>query len=260
MPLASTLFNEKVTLGYAYIRWFPNERRLQRMAVLGVIILDFLYTAVALEVTWEQLISCRRGISDACAEGNSWESFIGISMATLITYSVQMFYCYRVWIVSGKNRIITGLVATLAGIQLIFGAICSSIMIVTRALDALFTKPYIPALSVGASAMCDIIILGSMVFYLRESRTGVRRSGNRMHRMVVLFVLMGFLTCLFATLVVISYVSKGAFWEAAPGEMLPKLYVNSMLMALNARKITEEQDGPRPGPEILVPTIRVDTV
>ncbi|KAF8439393.1 hypothetical protein L210DRAFT_383798 [Boletus edulis BED1] len=62
--------------GYAYIRWFPNERRLQRMAVLGVIILDFLYTAVALEVTWEQLISCRRGISDACAEGNSWESFV----------------------------------------------------------------------------------------------------------------------------------------------------------------------------------------
>ncbi|KAF8439389.1 hypothetical protein L210DRAFT_975023 [Boletus edulis BED1] len=176
------------------------------------------------------------------------------------------FYCYRVWIVSGKNRIITGLVllrfpgnSRWNSIDIWSNMFEYHIRIVTRALDALFTKPYIPALSVGASAMCDIIILGSMVFYLRESRTGVRRytlnqkSNNTLNSN-------DDPSSLFATLVVISYVSKGAFWEAAPGEMLPKLYVNSMLMALNARKITEEQDGPRPGPEILVPTIRVDTV
>ncbi|KAF8555933.1 hypothetical protein OG21DRAFT_1507159 [Imleria badia] len=244
--------------GFAYVQWFPDERRLLKTVVLSIIIVDVVQTSMTLGVAWWQFISCRRNLSYACTVENTWQSLVAVPTAGLVTIGVQMFYCYRVWIVSGKNRIVAGSVAILAGIQLILGATCSGFMITIGTVDILFTNPYLPT-SYGASALCDIIITVSMIYYLREGRTGIKRSGNRLKRMMVLFVHMGLLTSLAAVSISLSYVSKGALWLAVPGEVIPKLYVNSMLAVLNARKtICRDNEESEPTPEIVVPTIRID--
>ncbi|KAF8555934.1 hypothetical protein OG21DRAFT_1507161 [Imleria badia] len=215
--------------GLAYVQWFPNERRLLKTL-----------TSMTLGVAWWQFISCRRNLSYACTVENTW--WIAVPTGSLVGFGVQMFYCYRVWMVSDKNRILSGSVVCLIAIGTI---------------EILFTNPYLPA-SFGASALCDIIITVSMIYYLREGRTGVKRSGNRLKRMMVLFVHMGLLTSLTSLCIAISYLSKGALWPDIPCEVIPKLYVNSMLAVLNARKTIRKDDEGEPRPVIVVPTIQID--
>ncbi|KIJ68807.1 hypothetical protein HYDPIDRAFT_25062 [Hydnomerulius pinastri MD-312] len=92
---------------------------------------------------------------------------IDLLLQFVIPYIVQCFYGSRLWIMSNKNVLLTGSVLFLSTTQIVFG------LGTTFGLNVPNT-PLRTAFA-GTGVLCDLIITGSVYFYLRPSRSGVKR-------------------------------------------------------------------------------------
>ncbi|KIJ10785.1 hypothetical protein PAXINDRAFT_101915 [Paxillus involutus ATCC 200175] len=92
-----------------------------------------------------------------------------------------------------------------------------------------------------SSAICDAIITSSVYYYLRPARTGIVRKGNIIKRLNFVFIQMGLLSFINALAVVLLYSIQdrllGQYLTAAPGIILGKSYVNSMLAVSASKKL-----------------------
>ncbi|KIJ13140.1 hypothetical protein PAXINDRAFT_14040 [Paxillus involutus ATCC 200175] len=108
--------------------------------------------------------------------------------------------------------------------------------------------------SAVASATCDAIITSSVFYYLRPGRTGFIRRGNIIKRLNLVFIQMGLLSFINVLALVILDGQDGQYLTAAPGVVLSKTYVNSMLAVLNSRKSIRDQRD-HPPTDVDVPTL-----
>ncbi|KAF8122878.1 hypothetical protein EV363DRAFT_1358546 [Boletus edulis] len=93
------------------------------------------------------------------------------------------------------------------------------------------------------SAICDVLITGSVFFYLREGRREVPRSQNYFRHLTIVFINMGLFTCLVSVGWCLVYVVQGGqFFVALPTAFISKAYTNSMMAVLNARKAVRERE------------------
>ncbi|KAK0190221.1 hypothetical protein F5146DRAFT_1043319 [Armillaria mellea] len=171
-------------------------------------------------------------------------AFLGVLKKSLIVYFlttvVQCFYAMRVWFVSGKKVLLVVIIIILAITQL-GGGFGPSVTI--DSIIAVYSRfnHISGSIELGSSMLCDIIISTSLVIYLRESRTNVfRKTRHAVDRLVLYSVNIGLLTkC--ANLVTWLAAPESDFTWAIFHFSLGKVYVNSMLVSLNARhKIRQE--------------------
>ncbi|KAF4596890.1 hypothetical protein EYR38_008281 [Pleurotus pulmonarius] len=88
----------------------------------------------------------------------------------------------------------------------------------------------------SSTAACDLLISASMAYYLNKSRSGLRRTENLVDILIVYVIGIGLLTSIFATIIFVT-------WITLPKQLIfltfhsviSKLYVNSLLVTLNAR-------------------------
>ncbi|KAI6123056.1 hypothetical protein EV401DRAFT_1296829 [Pisolithus croceorrhizus] len=104
-----------------YISTFPNDKCLLRCAVLFVFLLDTINTICLLSFYYRTLISCRWQTTYNCTLEMPWDLSTILVTSFLIWFSVQCFYAHRVWIIGGRNMLLTGAVLAAALVQLIFG-------------------------------------------------------------------------------------------------------------------------------------------
>ncbi|KAF8833798.1 hypothetical protein BDN67DRAFT_976413 [Paxillus ammoniavirescens] len=218
--------------------------------------LDNAHTFLSTSSLYMWFIQCHQA-SPSCLEDVPLGLPPGIFMIFLVTSMVQVFYAHTVWIISGHNRVITFGVIVFTTAQFVLGLMVIGDVVRTPTLEALVNSKY-QAWSSFASATCDIIITTSVFYYLRPGRTGFIRRGNIIKRLNFVFVQMGVLSFINALALAILYFIQdgqvGQYLTAAPGIILSKTYVNSMLAVLNSRKpIRDQRD--HPPTEIDVPTI-----
>ncbi|KAG1820455.1 uncharacterized protein BJ212DRAFT_1340233 [Suillus subaureus] len=177
---------------------------------------------------WQLLISCRYNTSNQCLI-LPWAMFAGIFLSSTISVIVQCFYAYRVWIISDKNRKLTAFVLVTALGQ--YGLGIATMVTTARSKSAavFFTCPFEISYAV-ASAICDVVISGSCLFYLRPGRTGVKRPSNHMQHLVVVSLQMGVFIFLVAIVWLLLYfVQDARYWTGFSSAILCKSNVNSML-------------------------------
>ncbi|KAG0708524.1 hypothetical protein DFH29DRAFT_890636, partial [Suillus ampliporus] len=125
--------------------------------------------------------------------------------------------------------------------------IISSSIFRTRNPDMLFSTKLSP-ISTFSSALCDAFITGTIWFFLRPARSGnVRvKSMNYINKLMRIFIHMGLFSFLVATTMAVLYLFQdgfiGQFYTAAPGAVIGKSYMNSMMAVLNARKTIRERE------------------
>ncbi|KIK77938.1 hypothetical protein PAXRUDRAFT_834797 [Paxillus rubicundulus Ve08.2h10] len=209
----------------------------------------------SVSTSYSLLIRCRRNTSPSCVVYLPWGSVLGTLLLYWIAFLVQIFYAHRVWIISDRNRVITVMVVASAITQFLFGLMVVADGIRTPTVAALSFSRYTPWAAV-ASATCDAMITFSVFYYLQPARTGVARRGNVIKRLNTVFIQMGLLSFINAmSMMILYYIQStdvGKILVVAPGMILSKTYVNSMLAVLNARKSIRDQEH---ATEISVPTI-----
>ncbi|KAF8550615.1 hypothetical protein OG21DRAFT_1513798 [Imleria badia] len=105
-----------------YVVCFPKDPRPVKLLVFFVLIADTLHLIGTTEFFYTMLVPCRRNDSAACQIYVSWGVYFTVSMTYLVTFAVQSFYCHRIWIITGKNRVITIPISLLTVLQLTLGA------------------------------------------------------------------------------------------------------------------------------------------
>ncbi|KZT74604.1 hypothetical protein DAEQUDRAFT_761433 [Daedalea quercina L-15889] len=168
-------------------------------------------------------------------------SALGIeeSMAGIIAMQVQFYYAWRIKKLTQKwwpaaLVILPSVAGGLGGIGTATG-----VAIVSEFSQLQRLKPIVLTWLVGA-AVADVLIAGIMTWHLRRKRTGFRGTNQMLSRLVQLIMSNGLLTASLALADIISYLAtiratKGC--HIGFNYALVKLYGNSVMSSLNARKI-----------------------
>jgi len=84
--------------------------------------------------------------------------------------------------------------------------------------------------------VCDIIITGSLTWYLQRNKSGIKGTDDIVTRIIRLTVQTGMITTLWAILDLIVYLTEANSLHLLFNLPLAKIYTNSLMSNLNARR------------------------
>ncbi|KAG2360539.1 hypothetical protein BDR07DRAFT_1461932 [Suillus spraguei] len=212
-----------------YMLSFPQDSKRLKLFVTTVFLFDTINQFSLMAVYWSILISCRRSISLQCTTETPLQMSLGAFTTYWIVLFVQFFYASRVWIITGNNHWITGLICIFATASFVIG----SLGLYTRNSEVMFATKWIP-ISSSASALCDVVITGSIWLFMRPARTGNvrRKSRNYISDMMWIFINTGLFSCIVAITVTVLrsrplqyMLQDGQFYTAAPGAVLGRCHL-----------------------------------
>ncbi|KAJ8508828.1 hypothetical protein ONZ45_g8932 [Pleurotus djamor] len=174
-------------------------------------------------------------------------------------------FTYRIWIMSQRTRLITGLLVFLTLLRF---AASLGFNAAVALVDNAFTIHYPVCNGFGivemtSAAACDIITAIAMVCYLSKGRTEFpTRTQSLINKLIFYFVGIGALTSIFALAVLIlvrlhPFTLFGPLelrlyykWLALPHTLIflifhsviSKLYANSFMVTLNSRQSSRDED------------------
>ncbi|KAK0484816.1 hypothetical protein IW261DRAFT_1668927 [Armillaria novae-zelandiae] len=196
---------------YLYYLAFPNDRRFLKYLVYGIYVIESVQTMFVARDAFA-IFGYGFGDMDALTRMNFLWLTVPIMSAVAAAIG-QLFYAYRIFVLS-KSRLIPTFIVCVSLTSSVAATIAGIYCFQTRNITKLNNrKTYIVVgIGCGAGAVCDILIVICMTYYLMRSTTAA---------------------ALLSFVLVIAYPQQAFF--ITPGLLVPKLYVNSIYMVLNSR-------------------------
>lgn len=226
------LFGVTIAQTIWYFRRYPEDSMTLKSLIASLLFIDAIQTLGTAEASMTLFL--RHKISLDYPLG----ILLHLYFTTASVAIVQGIYTYRVWIMSEKNRLLLCMLIFLMTCQLVAGIAFDILQEVHGDAGHLHIRvnDIFGTLSMGSRMACDILISISLVYYLNKWRSEIRRTENVIDGIIVYVVGVGVVTSAFSALVFIT-------WLALPHQflfmlffsILSKLYVNSLLVTLNAR-------------------------
>jgi hypothetical protein len=168
-----------------------------------------------------------------------WSLLAEVLFNGFAAFCVQSFLTWRIWALS-KKMWITSIVACLVlaefGCVITFGVIA---LIRVRTFEDLAAD--LKGLSIAVNALAaagDVLIASVLTFLLQTSKTGFQRSDTMLNKLTLFAVNTGALTSLCAVASLISILAApNTFIYISFFFCMGRLYTNSLLATLNARKM-----------------------
>lgn len=174
-----------------------------------------------------------------------WSLIVEVLFNGFIAVLVQSFLTVRIWKLSGHSILLTGFT-----VLLVAGEFISVVAFTWLALkmDTFTELATLQSLSIVVNVLAaagDVLIAGSLCYLLHSSRTGFQRSDSMINRLILFTVNTGLLTSLCALASLISITAAPTTFLYIPFFFcIGRLYTNSLLATLNARKmIRKSADG-----------------
>ncbi|KAH7926935.1 hypothetical protein BV22DRAFT_1194027 [Leucogyrophana mollusca] len=219
---------------YVYFERYKSDKLWVRCVVWLLLVLDCLSSSFAMAMTYNYLVTNFANV-EAIAYTN-----LGITPYPVLTgitaFVVQCFFAWRIRVLTG-NTLLASVIALLSCVQLLasIGTMIGGIIV--KEFAQLDRVKQVSLLWLLGSVVTDAIITVALVWFLRNSRTGFAPTDNLTGRIIRLTVQTGLLTTTCALGVAIAYlVSTNTTLHLAFGLPLSKLYTNSLMSSLNARK------------------------
>jgi len=165
--------------------------------------------------------------------------------AIVLDVSVQHFYAYRIYLLSGGSLYIPAAISvsslTAFGLGIVYGVKgIEDIALQGPAFQNIFVA------IVSCNVLCDAFITFGMVYTLLRNRTQVRRTNNVLNLLAVYAINCGILNLVFSIpgiILVIMYQKTLVY--AAPSFIAIRLYMCAFMAILNSRDhLRETLDGP----------------
>ncbi|GAA6015962.1 hypothetical protein JCM10207_006821 [Rhodosporidiobolus poonsookiae] len=169
----------------------------------------------------------------------TWDPFL----CGIVAIAVQLFYAWRVFVVSRRKWLLPVLIAVLAVLSCAFAVGSTWKIYLLNSEFARFGEfRYGVAIWLLSAALADVLITASLVWYLRKASSGdYQRSSSIVQRIIRNTVETNGLTCLFAIVDAILFIAiPSASWHVIPNLSLVKLYFNGALVSLNSRKFHQQ--------------------
>ncbi|KZT02007.1 uncharacterized protein LAESUDRAFT_445415 [Laetiporus sulphureus 93-53] len=224
----------------AYVYWwnYPDDPLTIRSIVGTVWILETTHTAFCLHLIYSYMVKDFGNVQPI--EHIVWSAGAAVLVAVFVAAIAQGFFIRRIWVLSRNNRFITCVAATLLFCRVCTG-IATSILSwnITEwasfrtSIGPLFTLTF----GVSLAATEDMLIAGTLIYYLQKSRTGARRTDHLIRTLQTYIINTGSLTMLVSITIVLTYIFyEGSLLFVGMVTVQGKLYANSFLATLNARQ------------------------
>ncbi|KAI0822168.1 hypothetical protein BC628DRAFT_703459 [Trametes gibbosa] len=202
---------------YRYYRMYPGDRRILKALVLIIIVTETFHTAMWITACYEYLVV--NYFNPANAIKTHWYIKITIPVTAITIIFCQLFYAARVYYlgVQWQYRVLVGIVST-------------NTVEFSR-------STWIISAAYGHAVLCDIFTTSALIYVLRRSRTGVKRTDSVLDTLVLYTVNTGLLTTIVGLLIFVSGIAYPDLLIYAGLSIAGvKLYSNSVLAMLNSRQ------------------------
>jgi len=218
-----------------YFRRYPSDPWYIKLLVATVLASDTVHQALITHSLYTYLITDFGALQDLGLL--VWSLIVEVLFNGFTALMVQCFLAMRVYRLSNKSL--------LATVSVMILVMANFVLVVTYVALAIHFKTFaqlatLQALSKSVNAATvasDVLIAALLCMMLQKSRTGFRRSDTLINKLILFTVNTGLLTsiCAVASLVSISlwpntFIYIGFYF------CLGRLYCNSLLATLNARK------------------------
>ncbi|KAJ3787494.1 hypothetical protein GGU10DRAFT_433084 [Lentinula aff. detonsa] len=215
---------------------FRHQDTLQlKLLVVFISILDTAHQIMLSHSIYMYLVS---GFGDVKYLGVvTWSMITMVLLSALIAVTIQLFMCWRIWILS-KNNVywivpIVAIVLASFAITIVYFEKCWSL----RTWSELESLSKISRAVNGLNFGGDIAISFAMVYLLRNFKPGIESTDALINRLMGFCLKTGLLTTVCAILSLISIsVWPNTFIYITFYCVLARLYTNSFLSTLNARE------------------------
>ncbi|KAH8079081.1 hypothetical protein BXZ70DRAFT_1050981 [Cristinia sonorae] len=228
------LFGALTVQTYIYYIAFPNDRRLSKWIVGFTYVIELLQTVLSTRDAFRNFGTGWGNMIELDEVGWLWFSVPVLS--SVISCLSQIFYAWRIWILSEQywiSIIVTLLSLAQFGTGIYSGAMAHIIGVFSKVQASLFKTTTV---WLGGTALCDIIIAASMMYYLHKSKTGFKQTGALLSKFIRVTVETGLICATFAILDLAFFLAfKNNNYHLAPSIALSKLYSNSLMAVFNAR-------------------------
>jgi len=219
---------------YIYYLGFPKDRLLPKCLVVFAYILELVQIVLA---TRDAFRTFGPGWGDMeVLDQVAWIWFSIPVMSSIISFTVQMFFAWRIWILSRKVwiPIAVVIISTIQAVSGIWTGTHAHFIADFTQVEKHDSKT--TAVWLGGTALCDVIITVSMIYYLTTARTGFRATNAILVKIVRVTVETGLVCSTFAILDLSLFLSfENNYYHMVMCIALSKLYSNSLLVALNSR-------------------------
>ncbi|KPV73053.1 uncharacterized protein RHOBADRAFT_46146 [Rhodotorula graminis WP1] len=215
---------------YSYFVWF---RRTDRKLLIGIVsfllIVDLFHSAISCYTIYATTVTNYGNLAFLvkCLWSFTWDPFL----TGLVAFIVQIFYAWRVFVVSRRQWLIPAVIGVLSLLSFAFAI--GSTWTIYR-LDSEFARfhefRYGVAIWLLSAAVADIVITSSLIFYLRRASKGTGgHSSPIIERVIRTSLETNSITAIFAI-------------HVLPNLSLVKLYFNGLLVSLNSRKVGQQSN------------------
>ncbi|KAI0778797.1 hypothetical protein BD413DRAFT_609365 [Trametes elegans] len=219
-----------------YFRLFTRDLTSTKFKVAVVFVLDLLHSAMIAAANYMYLVS-NFGEEDV-TDHVFWTVGVSIALTAVITVCVHLFFSLRLFKLSKGNYWITIPIAVLAVARVVAAFVTAVELIRLKSFSAFGDQfRWVFTLGLVLSSVVDGLITAGLCFYLRRHRGGTGRFDHILNTVTLYTVENGLLT---SVTTIVSLI----FWLVKSDELIylglhfaiSKLYANSFLASMNARK------------------------
>ncbi|KAJ7122814.1 hypothetical protein C8R44DRAFT_981080 [Mycena epipterygia] len=238
--VATTLYGVSVLQVYLYFRkYYATDRWTLKTMVAALWTFDTLTTIFVAHSLYVFVFAF---LDAKILTGIPWSFTAEKLLVTIITFIAQCFYAHTISKVSQDNsstKITTTFILFLAVGSFGLGIYTTVHLFKNPALDSISTRSFliVSGLVQGLAALNDIVITGSLSYYLHVRRNSIPSSEQLIDTLILYAVSRGVLTAIAQIMFLVLNVAlpHRQFW--LPFHMaVGKLYVNSVLATLNVRE------------------------
>ncbi|KAH9176073.1 hypothetical protein EDB89DRAFT_195961 [Lactarius sanguifluus] len=238
-----TLYGVLVVQTYVYSYNFPGDRRLVKLLVYSVFLVETVQTALTGADLYYWFCSGFGNLDRLTVHLSGFDVPI---IGSIVSLTVQVFFVYRIWVLSGRSSWFLCLTICLCSIVAAVPACYGGVYAFShnKFSNRQITK-ILALIWLSGNASADILIAGSLLFHLgRRCRGGGHFSDHALSRVIRLTIETNVLTStvgIVVLLVVVIFPDK--IWYFCPLAVLGKLYSNTLLVSLNNRISIREGRG-----------------
>ncbi|KAL1951322.1 hypothetical protein VTO73DRAFT_471 [Trametes versicolor] len=215
-----------------YFRLFSRDSTSTKVKVAVVFVLDFLHSIMIAAANYMYFVS--HFGEDDVTDQVFWTIGVSIALTAVITVCVHLFFSMRLFKLSKGNYWITAPITILAVARLPLLS-CKIRLKSFSEFGLRFRSVF--TLGLVLSSVVDVLITAGLCYFLRRHRGGTGRFDHILNAVTLYTIENGLLTCVTTLISLI-------FWLVKPDELIylglhfaiSKLYANSFLASMNARK------------------------
>jgi hypothetical protein len=227
---------------YMYYQTYPNDSRFQKLSVAILWILDTLHLGLTIHAVYHYLVSSFGNV--AAQDVIVWSFKLQIAVNVVIVLLVQSLYALRVWKLGHHfGRIWPVVVVAFVAGGYSIGIILAVKTYHVASFTGLNEMSWAIITSFATSTAIDIVLATVLCFYLNSSRSSFINTNYRILTIMKYVLASGFLTSACSLTALITYaVMPNNLIFLGIEFLLTKLYINSFVAMLNARRSVREMD------------------